>query len=455
MDGHQRGWKGLKDSIRIRLSLWLSLAILVVALVAGVFSFVAAFQEANELQDDMLRQVSVLFDRQHLPVPHLGDSGRLPNSDEEARVVVQYLAPGTGKSGGADSGLPLALPATAADGIQTLDINGEPYRVVVRTLPTGERIVVAQETGFRDEIARDGALRTVLPFLILVPILLLIVADLVRKMFMPIAALSEEIDQRGEQELHPLPQEHLPAEIRPFVVAINRLLGRVSESMDAQRRFVADAAHELRSPLTALSLQAERLAGTDMSETARMRLVALRRGIERGRGLLEQMLSLARVQSSTPVPMALVSVRAVYRRVLEDLMPLAQAKDIDIGVDGESDAQVLANEMDLFTIVKNLVDNAIRYTPEGGQVDLSVQTQAGKAILQIKDTGSGVAPEERSRVFDPFYRVLGNEAMGSGLGLTIVRTITDRIGAQICIGYANEQARKGLSVTVLIPGASA
>ena len=455
MDGHQRGWKGLKDSIRIRLSLWLSLAILVVALVAGVFSFVAAFQEANELQDDMLRQVSVLFDRQHLPVPHLGDSGRLPNSDEEARGVVQYLAPGTGKSGGTDSGLPLALPATATDGIQTLDINGEPYRVVVRTLATGERIVVAQETGFRDEIARDGALRTVLPFLILVPILLLIVADLVRKMFMPIAALSEEIDQRGEQELHPLPQEHLPAEIRPFVVAINRLLGRVSEAMDAQRRFVADAAHELRSPLTALSLQAERLAGTEMSETARMRLVALRRGIERGRGLLEQMLSLARVQSSTPVPMALVSVRAVYRRVLEDLMPLAQAKDIDIGVDGESDAQVLANEMDLFTIVKNLVDNAIRYTPEGGQVDLSVQTQEGKAILQIKDTGSGVAPEERSRVFDPFYRVLGNEAMGSGLGLTIVRTITDRIGAQICIGYANEQARKGLSVTVLIPGASA
>ncbi len=456
MDGRKRGLKGLerftgfKDSIQVRLSLWLSLAILLVALLAGVFSFVAAFQEANELQDDMLRQVSVLFDRQHLPVPHLGDKGRLAHSDEEARVIVQLVSQGAAGGAGPDAGQPLALPAAVPDGIQTLTIKNERYRVLVRTLSAGDRIVVAQETGIRDEIARDGALRTTLPFLVLVPILLLIVADLVRKMFRPIAVLSEEIDERGEQELHPLPQDHLPAEVRPFVVAINRLLGRVSQSMETQRRFVADAAHELRSPLTALSLQAERLAGTEMSENARARLATLRQGIERGRGLLEQLLSLARAQSSVPAPTAPVSVQRVYRHVLEDLMPLAEARRIDIGVEGESDALVFASEVDLVTIVKNLVDNAIRYTPEGGRVDLSVQTRRDEAILQVKDSGSGIAPEERGRVFDPFYRVLGNDAIGSGLGLSIVRTIADRIGAQVGIGYADEPARKGLSVTVTV-----
>lgn len=457
MDGRKRR---LKDSIQVRLSLWLSIAILVVAVVAVVLSFVAAFQEANELQDDMLRQVSVLFDRQHLPVPHLGDVGRLPNSDEESRVIVQYLAQGDGSDAAhAQGGRPLAIPATVKDGLQTLDIDKESYRVMVRTLAAGDRIAVAQETGIRDETARDGALRTALPFLLLVPILLLLVSDLVRKMFRPIATLSEEIDQRGEQELHPLPQDGLPAEVRPFVVAINRLLGRVSQSMDAQRRFVADAAHELRSPLTALSLQAERLAGTEMSENARSRLATLRQGIERGRVLLEQLLSLARAQSSMPLPAAPVSVRRVYRHVLEDLMPLAEARHIDIGVEGDSDALVLANEVDLITLVKNLVGNAIRYTPEGGRVDLCVQTQGDSVILQVKDTGPGIAPEARSRVFDPFFRVLGNEAVGSGLGLSIVRTIAERIGAEVCLGYANEDAGagagRGLNVTVRIPVAGA
>jgi two-component system OmpR family sensor kinase len=170
--------------------------------------------------------------------------------------------------------------------------------VLVKTLPSGGRVAFAQQTEVRDEIARDSALRTLMPFLILLPILLLLVADLVRKIFKPVAALSREIDQRSEQDLYPLVAAPLPLEIRPFVVAINRLLGRVSQSMEAQRRFIADAAHELRSPLTALSLQAERLAGAEMSDQARERLGTLRQGIERGRSLLDQLLALARAQSS-------------------------------------------------------------------------------------------------------------------------------------------------------------
>lgn len=447
MDGFK---KRLNESVQLKLSFSLSLTILVIAVVAGIFSFLSAFDEAHELQDDMLRQVAALFDRQHLPVAHPGDDGRAKDSDEESRVIVQYLVDGSKASAKGDIGAPLSLPIMLLDGLHTLEISGEPFRVLVKTTPGGERIAVAQETSVRDEIARDSALRTLMPFLVLVPILLLIVANLVRTLFRPIASLSAEIDQRAEQALHPVEENHLPAEVRPFVVAINRLLVRVGQSMETQRRFVADAAHELRSPLTALSLQAERLAEADMSALARERLMTLRRGIDRGRRLLDQLLTMAKAQAALDRPKSSVSVQHVYRRVLEDLMPLAEAMHIDMGVEGEQDARVLVNELDLVTVVKNLVDNAIRYTPDGGKVDLSVTTQDGRAILRIQDSGPGIQVIERERVFDPFYRTLGSDQVGSGLGLSIVKTITDRIGAEVQLGFSDDMKHSGLSVSVFV-----
>ena len=444
----------LNASVQLKLSFTLSLAILVVAIVAGVFSFLSALDEAHELQDEVLRQVAHLMDRQHLSPPAPGIDPRLKDADEEARVIVQRLGEAGPSTAGVDAGGMLPLPATLSDGLHTLEVGSETFRVLVKTTAAGERIAVAQESGFRNEIARDGALRTVMPFLILVPVLLLIVADLVRKMFRPIAALSREIDQRAEQELHPVDDRHLPAEVRPFAVAINRLLTRVGQSMDAQRRFVADAAHELRSPLTALSLQAERLAAAEMSVLARERLAALSQGIERGRSLLDQLLTLAKAQSATDVPQSPVSVQDIYRRVLEDLMPLAEAKHIDIGVAGTQNAEVWVSEPDLIAVVRNLVDNAIRYTPEGGQVDLSVDVSGGTARLRIQDNGPGIPLDERDRVFDPFYRTLGSEQIGSGLGLSIVQTIAHRIGAEIRLDFSDLARQTGLSVTVRLPSAA-
>lgn len=450
MDGFK---KRLNESIQLKLSFSLSLTILVIAALAGIFSFASAFDEAHELQDDMLRQVAALFDRQNLQPAHLGNDGRSKESDEESRVIVQYLFDKSKAAGKGDVGVLLPLPISLPDGLHTLDISGEPFRVLVKTTSNGERIAVAQETSVRDEIARDSALRTLMPFLILVPILLLIVADLVRKMFRPIASLSAEIDQRAEQDLHPVKENHLPAEVRPFAVAINRMFARVDQSMETQRRFIADAAHELRSPLTALSLQAERLAEVDMSDLARERLLTLRRGIERGRNLLDQLLILAKAQAALDRPKSSVSVQRVYRRVLEDLMPLAETKHIDVGVEGGQDAQLWVNELDLIAVVKNLVDNAIRYTPDGGTIDLSVTTEGGHAILRIQDSGPGIQIFERERVFDPFYRTLGNEQVGAGLGLSIVKAVIDRIGAKIQLGFSDEMRRSGLSVRVFVPTA--
>ncbi|HEX7748049.1 MAG TPA: ATP-binding protein [Bordetella sp.] len=442
MDGYARR---LNASLQRKLSLALFLAILVVAVVAGLFSFLSALDEAHELQDDVLRQVAQLEDG-----PLSSPVVRLQDGNEESRVIVQRLGAGQPSSADVDAGGPLALPPTLPDGLQTLRVGDEMFRVLVKTTSAGERIAVAQESAFRDEIARDSALRTVTPFLILVPVLLWIVADLVRKMFRPIVALSLEIDRRSDQELHPVEDGRVPGEIRPFVVAINRLLARVSRSMQAQRRFVADAAHELRSPLTALSLQAERLADAEMSDPAHERLAELRLGIERGRKLLDQLLSLARAQSAA-APAAPISVQGIYRRVLEDLMPLAQAKGIDVGVEGTQDAQVPSSELDMIALVRNLVDNAIRYTPEGGRVDLSVHVSQEGAVLRIQDTGPGIAPTERERVFDSFYRTLGSEQPGSGLGLAIVKAIVDRIGANVQLGFSDEAKQTGLRVEIRMP----
>lgn len=441
MDGFKRR---LKDSVQLRLSIWLAFAIIAVALVAGSISFASAYNEAHELQDETLRQIAFLFDSSHLPSTTSRINGKLNDQDEDERVIVQYLQPiqGMHLSG------PLLLPATLQDGFNTLTRAGSSYRVFVRSLTSGTRIAIAQETDVRDDAAFGSALRTVMPIFVLVPLLLVVVARLVRIMFQPIADLSSEIDQRSELELHPLSPEPLPLEVRPFIVAINRLLGRVSQSVAAQRRFVADAAHELRSPLTALSLQAERLASADMSAAARERLSVLRKGIERSRSLLDQLLTLARTQSDTVPISTMVSVKKVYRHVLEDLMPIADEKHIDIGVEGDIDAEIAANEFELTTLVQNLVSNALRYTPEGGRVDLSLRKLEDRTVLQVVDSGPGIAPEERERVFSPFYRILGSDEIGSGLGLSIVKMIADRLGAQVHLAYANEQDCTGLHVTV-------
>jgi len=437
----------VSDSIQRRLSLTLSLAVLVMAALAGFVSFRSAFDEACGLQDDMLRQLATLASERHM-VPEDGGPATRPEN-EESRVIVQRLD--ARSTIPLDDGGVLPLPATLADGLQTLDVNGEAFRILVETLPDGQRVAVAQEEELREHIALAGAYRTVMPILVLVPILLLVIPHLLRTMFRPIASLSGEIAERDERDLHPIEDRFVPSEVRPFVVAINLLLVKAGNAMEAQRRFVADAAHELRSPLTALSLQAERLAGAELPDTARERVATLRRGIERSRNLLDQLLTLARVQSNAVRTGTGASVQAIFRRVLEDLLPLAEAKRIDIGVEEGPDLRLAVGELDLVAVVKNLVDNAIRYTPAGGRVDLSVSLGPRGAELRVQDTGPGIPSDEWARVFDPFYRQLGTEQVGAGLGLSIVKAVAERVGARISLGYADALNRTGLRASLILP----
>jgi len=206
---------------------------------------------------------------------------------------------------------------------------------------------------------------------------------------------------------------------------------RVAHSLEIQRRFVANAAHELRSPFTVLSLQAERLAYVDMVESGRECLQALGDGIERSRILLIQLLSFARTQPSTSQSAETISVHQTFAKVLYDLITLAEAKHIDIRVKQEQDVTLHINEADLITIIKNLVDNAIKFTPKEGRINLYVQKQQNIVMIEIEDSGCGIPEIEKDRVFDIFYPALGNAKEGLGLGLSIVKTVRNRIGEEI------------------------
>ena len=435
----------MSRSLQARLSLWLALAIVAVGVVAGALSFAAAFHEAIELQDDQLRQFAALLDRFGGAPPAARDSASGDPSD--ARIVVHALAASGAAPGPAG---PLdGISATLPEGLQTVQIQDDGWRVFVKTLASGDRLAIGQRTDFRDDIASTGAWQTLLPLLVLLPVLLLLVALLVRGALAPFKARAAEVDRRAEEDLSPVESDDLPTEIRPFVTAINRLLARVSDAIDAQRRFVADAAHELRSPITALSLQAERAAQAAALPEATERLAMLRKGLSRTRQLLDQLLALARAQSDGAVALREISLRDALRGVLEDLMPLAEAKRIDLGVEGHSDGRVAATEIQLKTLIGNLVENAIRYTPAGGRVDVSITAAPGRILLTVTDTGPGIEPAERERVFDPFYRVLGSAETGSGLGLSIVRTIAARIGAEVSLDEAGgEGTATGLRAMV-------
>ncbi|WP_211464285.1 ATP-binding protein [Collimonas silvisoli] len=447
----------LSRSLQFRLSLWLSLVILAMAVPAGVFSFFSAFHEANDLQDDQLRQVAALVLSRDLPpaTPNRRATGEM--KDEESKVIVQILTPepaAPATPAARDDEESLRLSYDLPDGMQTVEVDHVPWRLFVQSTASGQRLAVGQQTAVRDEIARDSGLRTVMPFMVLIPVLIALVSAMVRSMLWPIKRLSQEVDRRDDQDMRPLAEQQVPDEIRPLIGSINRLLRRVADNMDTQRRFLADAAHELRSPLTALSLQAENLAATDLSPASKARLLPLRQGLNRSKALLEQLLTLARSQNtgaSQLTQLTPVSLQAVLRRVVEDSLPLAQARQIDIGVEADTEITLVAQEVDIVALLRNLLDNAVRYTPPGGNVELRVRTQPGLVSIEVEDSGPGIEAAERERVLDPFYRVLGSDQDGSGLGLSIVKSIVARLNGKLELQHARNIAPYGLKVIIKLP----
>lgn len=416
------------QSLLRRLWLWMSIIVVGVGIATASVSYWFGFQEANELQDAQLRQIASLVHRWgNLPQDVIEPRGA--DVDKDARIVVQRLdlpAPGRG----------LHLPAHLPEGMHVVESDGHAWRVYVREGAHG-RIAVAQRTDLRTDAAIDSAQRTLFPLLALIPLLALLAAWVVRRALRPVRSLAAQVDRRDDTRLDALPLDEVPREIRPYLASINRLLARIGTMLERERRFVADAAHELRTPIAALSLQAENLEHAALPAETRTRLRNLQQGLARTRAVVEQLLSLARAQSGRSLTLCPTDPSHVLRHVIEDLMPVAEQRHIDLGLERNEGALVLADPTQLYTLLRNGLDNALRYTPEGGRVDIAVfKDQAAdgslRIVIDIDDTGPGIAEQDLQRAFEPFERLDHSpDSMGSGLGLAIMRNIAQNMGASI------------------------
>lgn len=430
-------------SLRARLFLGLTVFILLTGAVAGVVTLRWAYDEALEGQDAILSEVGALAAKKILQT----DQTTQENVEAEDRLVIRELLvqPDAMRNGH----LPWPFSSHVKDGLQTMGRDAEIWRVFVQSRPDGSRVAVGQLTTYRDEIARGAALRTVLPFAVLVPCLLLIAGGVISYSFRPVSRLASVLDASDHDHLTALPLEGMPAELRPFIESINGLLHRIAMMLDQQRRFIADAAHELRSPITALSVQAENLDHAELPHESRERLVTLQTGIKRTGHLLEQLLALAKYESFETLKMQVAAIDQVAREVVADLLPQANIRAIDLGFERIDSLAVRADATALAVLIRNLIDNALRYTPSGGRVDIYLYADGTNAVFRVDDTGPGISEADLPRIFEPFYRGRRNEGEGMGLGLSIVHQIVRALSGTIEI--QNIRERSGLRVIVTVP----
>lgn len=428
----------MKRSLQRHLSMTLGSVIVFAGLVAALASFGIAYYEATEFQDDMLRQIAALHvsdtGKASLPKSSIQDTQDIPISDPESRIIVINLPRDASPTWIylPQNSRPAWFAGDLLPGFHTLNTDSGDLRVFVRNTPTGERMVVAQLTAARDEIAVNSALQTLIPLLLLLPLLVWLIVRIVRGELAPITRLSRNLDEQPADRPQAIVDDGLPNEITPFVQAINRLLTRVNLLIGQQRRFIADAAHELRSPLTALSLQAQNLMRAGSLDAVRERVVPLQDGIERARHLTEQLLHLARTQASAAEASA-VDVSVMARELIAEHLPLAEARGIDLGLDETTPLFLLGSREALRLIVRNALENALKYTPEGGEVTLRLLSDEKGDAIEIVDNGPGIPIPERERVLDAFYRMPGTDGEGSGLGLTIAREAAIRLGGVVSL----------------------
>ncbi|USE76780.1 ATP-binding protein [Cupriavidus gilardii] len=462
-------------SIQRTLLWWLALGLLAGIAAATALIYGQARQEANALFDYQMRQVALALPSQFngpalpsLSPPLPPGTDNLFRSDED---VVIHIWDGTGRSLYLSHSRP-SLPPRAELGFSNVRTDDGEFRIY--SVQLGPAVVqIAQPMSARREVAARMALRTVAPLLLLLPLLGWMVWLAVGRGLRPVREIARQVGKRDANALSPLAVAEMPAEIAPLTEALNLLLARLSDAIDTQRAFIADAAHALRTPLTALQLQAQLVERAD-SEPARREAVGnLRDGLERLTHLVTQLLTLARHEPGAAVAgQQPVALRELAATVVGEMTQAALDRNIDLGLDasgdgdgddggngrkagdaGAADAAGLTVQGDpdaLRILLTNLIDNALRYVPAGGKVDVRVQrADAGRVALIVADNGPGIPPEQRARVLDRFYRLPDAPSGGSGLGLAIVDEIAQVHRATLSL----EDNEPGLRVRVVFPEA--
>lgn len=428
-------------SVRSRLLVALLAAVAAVALAAAFGVYRLARQEIDSIFDYHLRQIALSF--REMP----GGGAEIGAPDAGSEFVIQIW----GRDGDrlylsrSDSG----LPETAQLGLATVQVPTGEWRVYSADLD-GLVVQVAQPMRVRQELAFTASLRTLAPVLLMIPLLALVMWRIVGHALSPLERLARAVGARSPSTLDGIPEEGAPEEALPLVRSLNDLLGRLDAALRSQRAFVADAAHELRTPLAALSLQLQLVERSRDERERAAALGSLRSGLERTTRVVQQLLTLARAEPDAATGLVRQPVRldALVQQTVADHAVLAEARRIDLGVTEATDSIVPGDANALQTLLSNLVENAIRYIPERGRVDVSAGMEGSSAFLQVADDGPGIPASDRGRAFDRFFRRAPSRESGSGLGLAIVKAIADRHGASVTL---TDSPGGGLTVRVSFP----
>jgi signal transduction histidine kinase len=430
------------NSIRARLLIALIILVAFVSVLAAAVTYRRVLNETSTLFDYQLRQMALSLRNQVSLAPRI----EVPPDQGDADFVIQIWDIFGARTYLSRPGLPMINQTVL--GYADLRLRGEDWRAY--GLQTADGVIqIAQPVRVREELARAAAARVAIPLLFLLPIMAAAVTWSVRRGLLPLQHVTAEVQRRDVRSLKPLGELNLPKEIEPLVRELNRLLARLQEAFDAQRAFISDAAHELRSPLTALRLQLQ-LLDRAPNEAARLEArTRLGAAVERAIHLAEQLLTLAR---SDPEEVggnfAPVDLGEAAAGGIADTHDLALARHTELSLDAPSVLPIQGDAEAIRILVRNLVDNAVRYTPPGGSVRVHCRASLQGVDLEVTDTGPGIAPADRDRVFDRFYRRAGAHESGSGLGLAIVKAIADRHGARIAL---DDAPGGGLRVTVTFP----
>lgn len=446
-------------SIRRHVLLWVmgAFGLGVVLLAAAVYFF--TMEEMSEVFDEELKQIalSVLTHHQTQATPPL-EGVRLsrPEVDDITFITQVWTLDGRPLF----SSLPESKLAFAQQsGWATTETATGEWRVY--TARSADSVTqAAQPISARQALAADIAFKILVPGLIAVPLFALLLAYALARGLQPLSTATRDVELRSEQSLQPIDSDDLPLEIKPLVTAINSLMGRVDQALSSQRRFVADAAHELRTPLTALKLQAQLLSKATESDQRINAVAELQGGIDRATHLVSQLLDLSRLEPSNTLRAAPETrLGDAVKSTVAQFAAQADRKGVDLGAEVSPEAStslvhIAAHESTI--LLSNLIDNALRYTPSGGRVDvaLSMHPESGRLELVVRDSGPGIDASERPRVFDRFFRGAAAydnpEVQGTGLGLAIVKMIVDLCGASVTLepGLPNSEGGYGLAVRV-------
>ncbi len=429
-------------SLKRQLIVWALGLFTVVGLLAGGISYLLALQDANVLLDHQLLLVAGSIDEgsqlSAMQAKYLGES----KEEKESDFVIQvWYENERVRSSHPD----FDLLKGNATGYSNVSLHGQKWRAYTIVYPD-RTVQVSQSHEVRRKIATNAALRALIPIAGLYPLSWVLVVFGVGHILKPLAIVTKAATQRDASSLDPLPTEHLPTEIAPLVTEMNGLILRVRETIDTQRHFMLDAAHELRTPLAALQLQIENLSQSRSQDDLEVRIADLKSGIQRASHLVGQLLHMARYGAEKQTIRTDLDLGKLVKSCIGDFIPIAEKRRIDLGMIHDEPALIRANAGDLRILFNNLLDNAIRYTPEGGRIDVSIVVSGQKARVEILDNGPGIPEALLPRVFDRFFRVGGHEIEGSGIGLAIVTAIATQESAEISL--SNRQDGGGLLAAV-------